>query len=88
MVFWYLRTGRAKNPGPGPPHHLAVEVFHVGGWLAHGDFAKSASLDFLAVAEHRLIPARVRSEWTLLLSGRLPLKILLMWVMLISMLLI
>ena len=45
LIFWYLWIGRAKNPGFGPPHHLAVEV------------------DFLAVTEHRLIPARVRSEW-------------------------
>ena len=62
-VFWYLWIGRAKNPGPGSSHHLAVEVFNVGGWLAHGDLALDAGLDFLAVTEHRLIPARVRSEW-------------------------
>ena len=52
-----------KNPGPGSAHHLAVEVFNVGGWLTHGDLALDAGLDFLAVTEHRLIPARVRSEW-------------------------
>ena len=33
------------------------------GWLTHGDLALDAGLDFLAVTEHRLIPARVRSEW-------------------------
>ena len=63
LVFWHLWIGRAKNPGPGFSQHLAVEVFNVGGWLTHGDLAFSASLDFLAVTEHRLIPARVRSEW-------------------------
>ena len=63
MVFWYLWIGRAKNPGPGSSHHLAVEVFDVGGWLTHGDLALDAGLDFLAVTEHRLISARVRSEW-------------------------
>ena len=63
LVFWYLWIGRAKNPGPGSPHHLAVEVFNVGGWLTHGDLALDAGLDFLAVTEHRLIPARARSEW-------------------------
>ena len=28
-----------------------------------GDLALEARVDFLAVVEHRLIPARVRSEW-------------------------
>ena len=60
--------GGAKNPGPGSPHHLAVEVFNVGGWLAHGDLALDAGLDFLEVTEHRLIPAGVRSEWAKLRS--------------------
>ena len=49
-----------------PPHILqrvGVEVFDVGGWLAHGDLALEVGVDFLAVVEHRLIPARVRSEW-------------------------
>ena len=41
----------------------AVEVFNVGGWLTHGDLALDAGLHFLAITEHRLIPARVRSEW-------------------------
>ena len=63
LLLWYLWIGRAKNPGPASPHHLAVEVFNVGGWLTHGDLALDAGLDFLAVTEHRLIPARVRSEW-------------------------
>ena len=63
MILWYLWTGRAKNPGPGSSHHLAVEVFDVGGWLTPGDLALDAGLDFLEVTEHRLIPARVRSGW-------------------------
>ena len=63
LILWYLWIGRAKNPGPGPPCHLAVEVKNAGGWLTHGDLALNASLDFLAITEHRLIPARVRSEW-------------------------
>ena len=61
LVFWHLWIGRAKHPGPSPLHQLAVEVFNVGGWLTHGDLALDAGLDFLAVTEHRLIPARVRS---------------------------
>ena len=40
-----------------------VEVFNVGGWRTHGDLALEVGVDFLAVVEHRLIPARVRSEW-------------------------
>ena len=68
LVFWYLWIGRAKDPGPSPSHHLAVEVFSVGGWLAHGDLALDTGLDFLAVTEHRLIPARVRLEWARLRS--------------------
>ena len=43
--------------------HVGVEVFNVGGWLTRGDLALEVDVDFLAVVEHRLIPARVRSEW-------------------------
>ena len=68
LILWYLWIGRAKNPGPGSPCHLAVEVFNVGGWLTHGDLALDARIDFLAVVEHRLIPARVRTEWSRLRS--------------------
>ena len=68
LILWYFWAGRARNPGPGPPCHLAVEVFNVGDWLTHGDLALNASLDFLAITEHRLIPARVRSEWVRLKS--------------------
>ena len=41
---------------------FGLEVFNVGGWLTHCDFALEAQVDFLAVVEHRLIPARARSE--------------------------
>ena len=54
-------VGRAKNPGPGS-QHLFVETLNVGGWLTHYDLALSVDVVFLAVTEHRLIPARVRSE--------------------------
>ena len=53
------------HPGPTPlVQHVGVEVFNVGGWLTHGDLALEVGVDFLGVVEHRLIPARVRSEWT------------------------
>ena len=31
--------------------------------MTHCDLALEAPVDFLAVVEHRLIPARTRSEW-------------------------
>ena len=42
---------------------MTVEVFNVGGWLTHGDMVLETDVDFLAVVEHRLVPARVRGEW-------------------------
>ena len=41
--------------------HLSVEFVNVGGWLTNGDMALIPSPQFLAVAEHRLIPAMARS---------------------------
>ena len=41
---------------------IVLNFFNVGGWLTHCDFALEAAVDFFAVVEHRLIPARVRSE--------------------------
>ena len=62
VVLWLLWIGRARHPGPGSAPFL-VEVLNVGGWLTHCDFALDVGVDFLAVVEHRLIPARVRGEW-------------------------
>ena len=62
---------------------------HVGGWLTHGDFALESGADFLAVVEHRLIPAGVRGEWSRLRRCGvssiwvLPVRRLLMLVMLV-----
>ena len=65
LVFWHLWIGRARHPGPSSNlPHLGIEVLNVGGWLTHGDLALDTGVDFLAVVEHRLIPARVRSEWS------------------------
>ena len=70
MVLCHLWIGRARHPGPGSAH-FRIEVFNVGGWLTHCDFALDVEVDFLAVVEHRLIPARVRSEWARLRCKRL-----------------
>ena len=44
-----------------PPGHLSIEFANVGGWLTSGDLALDSCAQFLAVAEHRLIPSRARS---------------------------
>ena len=60
-----LHIGRARHPGPGPrdivPGQLSIEFINVGGWLTSGDLALDSCAQFLAVAEHRLIPSRARS---------------------------
>ena len=60
-----LHIGRARHPGPGPrvflPGQLSIEFVNVGGWLTSGDLAFDSCAQFLAVAEHRLIPSRARS---------------------------
>ena len=71
--FWgkklrYLWIGRARHPGP-PSNNLDVEVFNVGGFLTHGDYVLDTDADFLAVVEHRLVPARARSEGTRLFQA-------------------
>ena len=57
--------GRARHPGPGPrdiiPGQFSVEFINIGGWLTFGDFAMDSCAQFLAVAEHRLIPSRAGS---------------------------
>ena len=60
-----LHIGRAGHPGPGQrsftPGQLSIEFVNVGGWLISGDLALDSCTQFLAVAEHRLIPSRARS---------------------------
>ena len=65
VVVWMLHIGRARHPGPGRrcfiPGQLSLEFANIGGWLTYGDLAMDSCAQFLAVAEHRLIPARARS---------------------------
>ena len=63
--MWMLHIGRARHPGPGQrsftPGQLSIEFANIGGWLTSGDLALDSCAQFLAVAEHRLIPSRARS---------------------------
>ena len=60
-----FHNGRARHPGPGPRFftlgQLSIEFADVGGWLTSGDSALDSCAQFLAAAEHRLIPSRARS---------------------------
>ena len=90
-----LHIGRAWHPGPGRrsfiPGQLSVEFANIGGWLTYGDLAMDSCAQFLAVAEHRLIPARARSvghqinlgRLAIIRFGLLPVKILFLEVMLV-----
>ena len=52
-----------------PSNNLDVEVFNVGGFLTHGDYVLDTDADFVSVVEHRLVPARARSECKRLLQA-------------------
>ena len=47
--------------GPFILGQLSIEFANIGGWLTCGDLAMDSCAQFLAIAEHRLIPARARS---------------------------
>ena len=66
--MWHLWIGRARSLGLAPSV-VAVDFLNGRRWLTHGDFAWEAEVDFLAVVEHRLIPAKVLSELGTCLSG-------------------
>ena len=59
LILWNVWIGRTRHPGPASlPRHVGVEVLNVGVWLTHGDLALEVDVDFLAVVEHWLIPAK------------------------------
>ena len=65
VIVWMFHIRRARHPGLGQrlftPGQLSVAFVNVGGWLTCGDLALDSCAQFLAVAEHRLIPSRARS---------------------------
>ena len=73
LLIWMLSIGRARHPGPGTssyPPGFSIEFLNVGGWLSRGDLALESSAHFLAIAEHRLVPARARAVTTQLRQAR------------------
>ena len=70
--IWCCGTCGSVGPGSlGQAPACGCGGFHVGRCLAHGGFAM-AEHDVLAVVEHRLILAWVRSEWSRLRAEGLP----------------
>ena len=65
VIVWMFHIGRARHPGLGPrfftPGQSSIEFANMGGWLTSGDLALDSCAQFLAVAEHRLIPSLARS---------------------------
>ena len=68
-----LSIGRARHPGPctsSDPSGFSIEFLNVGGWLSRGDLALESTAHFLAIAEHRLVPAQARTVTTQLRQAR------------------
>ena len=73
LILWMLSIGRARHPGPctsSYPSGFSIEFLNVGGWLSRGDLALESNAHFLAIAEHRLVPARARTVTTQLSQAR------------------
>ena len=61
LILWMVSIGRARHPcpcNPSNPSGCSIEFLNVGGWLSRCDLALESEAHFLAVAEHRLVPAR------------------------------
>ena len=73
LILWVLSIGTARHPGPCTPYYpsgFSIEFLNVGGWLSRGDLALEGKAHFLAVAEHRLVPARASNVTTQLRKAR------------------
>ena len=73
FFLWMLSIGRARHPGPctsSYPVGFSIEFLNVGGWLSRGDLALESNAHLLAIAEHRLVPARARTVTTQLRQAR------------------
>ena len=73
LILWMLCIGRARHPGPCTPYYpsgFSIDFLNVGGWLSRGDLALESKAHLLAVAEHRLVPARARNVTTQLRKAR------------------
>ena len=60
VSYWEGQASRAWST-VFHPGQLSVEFVNVSGWLTHGDLALDSCAQFLAVAEHRLVPSWARS---------------------------
>ena len=73
LILWMLSIGGARHPGPctsSYPSGFSIEFLNVGGWLSRGDLALESTAHFLAIAEHRLVPACARTVTTQLRQAR------------------
>ena len=73
LILWMLSIGRSRHPGHCTsyyPSGFSIEFLNVGGWLSRGDLALESNAHFLAIAEHRLVPARARTVTTQLRQAR------------------
>ena len=73
LLLWMLSIGGARHPDPCTssfPSGFSIEFLNVGGWLSGGDLALESTAHFLAIAEHRLVPARARTVTTQLRQAR------------------
>ena len=71
LVIWMLHTGKARQSWAWQTFFLPLvscrwSFVNVGGWLTYGNLALDSCAQFLAVAEHGLIPSRARSVGHLL----------------------